>query len=166
MPRRGSGTGLQVVLPVQHCVNLLRLCTVSKPETLPVTFALQLKVENPGPENSYNCHSSCITRCMVKWIIYLDSTEKFYLSCSLRHSSWRADEWNFPALKSSIFDGFSEFFRALAIIWRKWCIWELRMAYLQNWRRLIKRNLMCLLDNRHVISKHCTIFHAPSASLV
>ena len=35
---------------------------------------------------------------LVNSIIYIENSQHFYSSCSMRHSPWRADEWIFPAL--------------------------------------------------------------------
>ena len=39
------------------------------------------------------------TCTMVNLIIDSGKIQNFYPSCSMRHSSWRVDEWIFPALK-------------------------------------------------------------------
>ena len=35
-------------------------------------------------------------------LVYIGNSQKFYSSCSMRHSPWRADEWIFPALSTLI----------------------------------------------------------------
>ena len=38
---------------------------------------------------------------LVNSIIYVENSQNFYSSCSMRHSPCRADEWIFPALRGT-----------------------------------------------------------------
>ena len=48
--------------------------------------------------------STCPTSpyVLVNLIINIGNSQNFYLSYSIRHSPWRADEWIFPAMQSFV----------------------------------------------------------------